>query len=138
MLAFLAGPLYFPPMRRLFRQLLVLVTSLAFVAGMVQQSVAAANGSCPLSSPQSHLAPTAHSAPAAHAGHDHHHGTPEQKKDAACAKCCGVCVSTAGVSPPAMTGTSAFAPSLIRYALESQRLAGRPVAIDPGIPKRTA
>ena len=119
-------------MRRRLRKLLVLVTALAFVAGMVQQSVAAADGSCPLSSPQSH------SAPAPHAGHDHHHGTPEQKKDAACAKCCGVCVSTAGVSPPAMTGTSAFAPSLIRYALESQRLAGRPVAIDPGIPKRTA
>jgi hypothetical protein len=33
-LAFLAGPLYFPPMRRLFRQLLVVVTSLAFVAGI--------------------------------------------------------------------------------------------------------
>ena len=132
MLAFVAGPLYFPAMRRLLRKLLVLVTSLAFVAGMLQQSVAAADGSCPLSTPQTH------SAPAAHAGHDHHHhGTPEQKKDAACAKCCGVCLTTAGVSPPAMTGTSAFAPSLIRYALESQRLAGRPVVIDPGIPKRT-
>jgi len=119
-------------MRRRLRKLLVLVTALAFVAGMVQQSVAAADGSCPLSSPQTQ------SAAAAHTEHDHHHGTPEQKKDAACAKCCGVCVSTAGVSPPPMTGTSAFAPSLIRYALESQRLAGRPVAIDPGIPKRTA
>jgi hypothetical protein len=132
MLAFLAGSLYFPLMGRLLRKLLVLVTSLAFVAGMVQQSVAAADGSCPLSSPQSH------SAPAAHAAHDHHHhGTPEQKKDAACPKCCGVCLTTAGVSPPPMTGTSAFAPSPIRYALESQRLSGRPVAIDPGIPKRT-
>src|SRR5712671_3889658 len=131
MLAFVARPLYFPTMRRLFRKLLVLVTSLAFVAGMVQQSVAAADGSCPLSSPQSH------SAPAAHAGQDHH-GTPEQKKDAACAKCCGVCLSITGVSPPPMTGTSVFAPSLIRYALESQRLSGRPVAIDPGIPRRTA
>jgi hypothetical protein len=120
-------------MRRRLRKLLVLVTSLAFVAGIVQQSVFAADGSCPLTSRPTH---SAHVAPA---GHDHHHhGAPQQKKDAACAKCCGVCLTTAGISPPAMTGTSAFAPSLIRYALESQRLAGRPVAIDPGIPKRTA
>jgi hypothetical protein len=132
MLAFLFGPLYFPSMRRLLRKLFVLVTSLALVVGMVQQSVFAADESCPLSSRPNH---SAHTANAGHA--QHHHGAPEQKKNAACAKCCGVCLSAPAVSPVAMVAAIAVAPSRIQYALKSQRFAGRPVVVDPGIPKRT-
>jgi hypothetical protein len=133
LLAFLAGPLYFSSMRPLLRRLFVLIMSLAFVAGMMQQSVFAANESCPLRSLQ---APTAQ---AEHHGHDHqHHSTPEPKKDAAFAKCCGVCVSTATNDPPPVARDISIAPSRIHYALTSQRFADRPVVPDPGIPKRTA
>jgi hypothetical protein len=118
-------------MRRNLRKVFVLLTALAFVAGMVQRSALAEGDPCPVNHQQTH------SAHAGHTGHDgHHHGTPEQKKDAACAKCCGICVSTSTVVPAAMAGTIAVAPSRIEYALRFQRLADRPVVVDPGIPKR--
>src|SRR5205807_197844 len=61
----------FPPMRRVLRKVFVLVTALAFVAGMVQRSALAQGAPCPVNNAQTH------SAHAEHTGHDHHHhGTP--------------------------------------------------------------
>ena len=50
-------------------------------------------------------------------------------------KCCVMCFSIAAVDP-AMVPAIAQVPSPIRYALDAQRLAGRPLMLDPEIPKR--
>lgn len=119
------------------RKLLVMVLAVAFSVGTVLGSAAMATALCP-GAPQHSPATPPHSH-GAHQGHfahaQHRHGSPEGAKGVDADKCCVMCFSIAAVDP-AMVPAIAQVPSPIRYALDAQRLAGRPLMLDPEIPKR--
>jgi hypothetical protein len=112
------------------RKLLVMLIAVAFSVGTVLGSAAMATALCPAAPQHSQAAHGGHSA------HAHHqHGAPEGTKDADARKCCVICFSVAAADP-AMVRAIDLVAFPIRYALDVQRLVGRPSMLDPEIPKR--
>jgi hypothetical protein len=133
MLANDALPRYDPAMRQLARQFFSILLALAFFGAVLERSALGnPDEPCPLSSHPEHVG---HGSYAAH--HHHHTGKQDQSPAQICLKCCGLCTADAYIAPAPLLELDGLAmPILFSADLDSH--IGRPVVLDPGIPKRTA
>jgi hypothetical protein len=131
------------------RRFVVLLTALSFVAGGFGRDAIALGPVAPChtlyqGTESAQPDDTAH---ADHAGHhqdhalapqhEHDEGVPAGAADIACFKCCGICTAAPSLSAAA-PADAAFVGFSVSYSAPILTFTDRPLAIDPGIPKRMA
>ncbi|MFL5059599.1 MAG: hypothetical protein ACJ8DQ_05875 [Xanthobacteraceae bacterium] len=141
----------FADMRHWIRRSLALAIALAFIGGGFGRVAlsAAPDEPCHPNVLQAVSHGHEHGEHAEHAmHHEHHHdgalpssgdGASEKSSgDQACFKCCGLCTIVSTFVPARPPGEVVFAGKPIVYVINIETYRGRPVVLDPGIPKRTA
>ena len=141
----------FVDMRHWIRRSLALAIALAFIGGGFGRVAlsAAPDEPCHPYAPQAVSHGHEHGEHAEHAmHHEHHHdgalpssgdgASEKSSRDQACFKCCGLCTIVSTFVPARPPGEVVFAGKPIVYVINIETYRGRPVVLDPGIPKRTA
>jgi hypothetical protein len=121
------------------RRFLVALITLAFLGGTLERAASGLTAAdpCPLSG---HTHTMAHQP--LHSGHAHHghHATDKQQEPAKDqgTKCFCYGMSGFNVGPAAPVSDIAFLTTPVSFLVILNTFSGRSVALDPGIPKRTA
>lgn len=136
-------------MRRTFRQALALAVTFALVtsAGAWRQCTALQLAAANVANNEHASHPAHHHGDIADHGQSVHHamhhqpapddaGTPAAG-DHGCMKCCTMC-TVANTLVPAATVTAIFTVSTLLFSRDEDVWFGNSIAVDPGIPKRTA
>jgi len=120
-------------MRLLARRFFTIFLALAFFAAVLGRSALGnPDEPCPFSAQAEQVAPSSH------AGHQHHHSGKQDPSPAQiCVKCCGLCTADAYLAPASRTEFVLIATPIF-FSSGFEAYAGRPVELDPGIPKRSA
>jgi hypothetical protein len=120
-------------MRRLARRFFVTFLALVFFGAVLERSALGnPDEPCPFSSRAEQLAH------GSHAGHHHHHAGKQDPSPAQiCVKCCGLCTVDAYLAAAPLTEFVLLATPVF-FSAGFEVYSGRPVVLDPGIPKRSA
>jgi hypothetical protein len=118
-------------MRRLARRFFVTFLALVFFGAVLERSALGnPDEPCPFSSRAEQLAH------GSHAGH-HHTGKQDPSPAQICVKCCGLCTADAYLAAAPLTEFVLLATPVF-FSAGFEVCSGRPVVLDPGIPKRSA
>lgn len=124
---------YHASMRHLARRFFVTLLALAFFGAVLERSALGnPDEPCPFSSQAEQVVH------GSHAGHRHHHtGKQDTSSAQICLKCCGLCMADAYLAAAPVTEVVLLAAPIL-FSGGFEAYSGRPVVLDPGIPKRSA
>jgi hypothetical protein len=120
-------------MRPLARRFFVTFLALAFFGAVLERSALGnPDEPCPFSSQAEQVVH------GSHAGHHHHHtGKQDSSPAQICLKCCGLCMADAYPAAAPVTKFVLLATPVF-FSVGFGACSGRPVVLDPGIPKLSA
>jgi len=121
-------------MGQVVRRFSAIFLALAFFAAVLERSALGnPDEPCPFSSHRHEVGQ--HDS---HAGHRHHDtGKQDPSPVQICVKCCGLCTADTYLAPAPLTQFVLLSTRIV-FSTGFEAYAGRPVVLDPGIPKRSA